>query len=332
MSERREPDPVERPFRPLVSVVCPIFREEQTIKEFYRRATEVLESVDPGIRHEIVFVNDGSDDGSGEQLRAICAADQRAKLVDLSRNFGHQLAITSGIDHATGDAVVVMDGDLQDPPEVIPAMVERWRQGFDVVYGRRSRRKGEPRLMLAMSALHYRLINRLSDTNLPLDTGDFRLMDVAVVDVLRSMREENRYIRGLVSWIGFHQTSVPYVREARFAGKSRYGLMRRVRFAFDGLTSFSERPLRFASALGAIVVVMAMALAVYIVVAKIVDPDRSIQGYASVMVAILFFGGVQLLSVGLLGEYVGRIYRESKQRPLYVVRDRVNCDSGDIPP
>ena len=323
------PAAVTRPARPLISVVCPVFREVQTIKEFYRRVTEVLESITPNVRHELVFVNDGSDDGSGEELRAICSIDDRAKLVDLSRNFGHQLAITSGIDHATGDAVVLMDSDLQDPPEVIPEMVERWRSGYDVVYGVRSRRDGEKRLMLAASALFYRLINRLSDTNLPLDTGDFRLMDRAVADVLRSMREENRYIRGLVSWIGYSQTSVPYARDARFAGESKYGLMRRVRFGFDGLTSFSERPLRFASAVGAVIVVIAMTLAAYIVVAKVVDPSRSIEGYASIMVAVLFLGGVQLLCVGLLGEYVGRIYRESKDRPLYVVRDRVNLDPGD---
>lgn len=332
MSDTDHRHSVQRPRRPLISVVCPIFREEDTVEEFYRRVTEALESVEPAIRHELVFVNDGSDDTSGDRLRAICAADSRAKLVDLSRNFGHQLAITSGIDHATGDAVVVMDGDLQDPPEVLPKMIERWRQGFDVVYGLRSRRNGEARIIRATSALFYRLINRLSDTDLPLDTGDFRLMDAAVADILRSMREDNRYIRGMVSWIGFDQTAVPYVRDARFAGKSNYLFIRRIRLGFDGLTSFSEQPLRFASALGGMVVAVAMFLAIYIVISRVLDPERSFQGYTSIMVAVLFLGGVQLLCVGLLGEYIGRIYRESKGRPLYVVRERVNLGAGDPPP
>jgi dolichol-phosphate mannosyltransferase len=315
-----------RPADPLLSVVCPVYREEAGIGEFHRRLSTALDAIEPAIRWEVIFVNDGSDDRSGDVLRDICATDRRLKMVDLSRNFGHQLAITSGLDHAAGDAVAVIDSDLQDPPEVIGEMVNAWREGHDVVYGQRTVRAGEPRWRLLSIRMFYRLINRLADTPLPLDTGDFRLMDRQVLDVLRSMREENRYIRGLVSWIGFNQTAVVYDRDPRHAGVTNYSPIKLVKLAANGITAFSERPLRLASGLGAIVTLISLLAAVWIIVAKIVDPSQSIAGYASMMVMILFFGGVQLLCLGLMGEYIGRIYRESKNRPLYVVRDRVNME------
>ena len=315
--------PKQRPADPLLSVVCPVYDEEETIDVFYRRVKSALE----GLRHEIVFVNDGSADRSAEILRGICAADRDTKLLDLSRNFGHQLAITSGIDHAAGDAVVVIDSDLQDPPEVIVRMLERWRDGYDVVYGVRSQRAGESRMKLTTAKTFYRLLNRLSDTPLPLDAGDFRLMDRSAVDALRELREENRYIRGMVSWVGFDQVGLPYERDARYAGETKYPLRRMLRLATDAVTSFSERPLRLAFALGTLITVIALALVLWFVVAKIIDPSESVPGYTSLMVVVLFFGGIQLLSIGLLGEYVGRIYRESKERPLYVVADRVNFDA-----
>ena len=315
--------PKQRPADPLVSVVCPVYCEEETIDVFYGRLKGALE----GVRHEILFVNDGSTDRSAEILRGICAADRDTKLLDLSRNFGHQLAITSGLDHASGDAVVVIDSDLQDPPEVITRMLERWRAGYDVVYGVRSVRIGESRMKLATAKGFYRLLNRLSDTPLPLDAGDFRLMDRSAVDALRELREENRYIRGMVSWVGFDQIGLPYERDARYAGETKYPLRRMLRLATDAVTSFSERPLRIAFALGSLITLVALALVLWFVIGKIVNPSESVPGYTSLMVVVLLFGGIQLLSIGLLGEYIGRIYRESKERPLYVVADRVNFDA-----
>jgi glycosyltransferase involved in cell wall biosynthesis len=312
----------------MISVICPVYREEAGIEEFRRRLVAAMESLEPAVRFEVVFVNDGSDDRSGEVLRRMCAEDERLKLIDFSRNFGHQLAITAGMDAATGDAAVVIDSDLQDPPEVIPRMVQAWRDGADVVYGQRSIREGEPRLRLLMIKLFYRGINKLVERPLPVDTGDFRLVDRKVLDVLREMREENRYVRGLVSWVGFEQTAVHYDRDPRFAGTTNYPFSKLLKLAADGVTSFSERPLRLASALGALVTVIATLLIIYIVVAKLVDPGQTFAGYASIMVAVLFFGGVQLLCIGLLGEYVGRTYRESKGRPLYVISERVNLPEG----
>jgi polyisoprenyl-phosphate glycosyltransferase len=318
-----------RPAEPLISLVCPVFREEATIGEFYRRATDARGAIDPPVRHELVFVNDGSDDASGDILREMCAKDPRVKLVELSRNFGHQLAITSGVDHAAGDAIVLIDTDLQDPPAIIGVMVERWREGWDVVYGRRTAREGEPRLKLLAVRVFYRLMSRPSETELPEDVGDFRLMDRHVCDELRGMREDNRYLRGLVAWLGFQQTAVSFARDGRFAGDSNYRLARRLRLAFDGLTSFSERPLRFASGLGLVTTLVALVLATYVAVTKIVDPSRSTEGYASLMIVVLLLGGIQLLGIGLIGEYLGRTYRESKRRPLYIVRDRVNFEDRE---
>ncbi len=309
---------------PLVSVVAPVYCEERVVGEFYQRAKRALESLAPPVRHEVVFVNDGSTDGSLAALLAIAARDPCVRVVDLSRNFGHQLAITAGIDHAAGDAVVVLDADLQDPPEVIAEMVHLWRDGNQVVYGVRRARHGESAFKRVTAALFYRLLSRLSDVRVPLDSGDFRLMDRAVVDVLSELREESRYIRGLVSWVGFRQCPLPYDRDARFAGKTKFGLGRMISFALDGISSFSDKPRRVGGHLGMLVTARALLGMVWVIVGKLIDPSRSIAGWASVMVALLFLGGVQLLSIGLLGEYVGRIFRQTKDRPLYVVARRVN--------
>jgi len=314
---------------PLVSAVAPVFNEEDGIREFYQRTTKALVAIEPPVDHELIFVDDGSQDGSVELLRELCLEDERVRLVGLSRNFGHQVAITSGIDHAAGDAVVVIDADLQDPPEVIAAMVERWREGFKVVYGVRTRRAGEGAVKRTTAKAFYRLLDRLSDTPLPVDAGDFRLMDRRVVDALGQIREENRYIRGLVSWVGFSQCAVEYERDARHAGASKFTFRRMARFAVDGIASFSEKPLRLSTQLGLVTTVLTLLLAAWIVLGKLLSPGSAIPGYASLMVVILFFGGVQLLSIGLLGEYVGRVYRESKRRPLYIVADRVNFDGAD---
>jgi dolichol-phosphate mannosyltransferase len=314
---------------PLVSVVAPVFNEEDGIAEFYDRTTRAMEAIIPRVRHELVFVNDGSSDASLDILRKIAATDRRARIIDLSRNFGHQLAITSGIDNASGDAVVVIDADLQDPPEVIAEMVQKWRDGFKVVYGVRTQRAGENRFKLWTAKVFYRTLNRLSDTPLPVDSGDFRLMDRQVVDALCQLREENRYIRGMVSWVGFAQTAVEYARDPRYAGETKYTLRKMVKFAADGITSFSEKPLRVSIQVGLMTCLISLALAVIIVAGKVLQPDSALPGYASLMVVVLFFGGVQLLSIGLLGEYVGRIYRESKRRPLYFVAERLNFDDEE---
>lgn len=313
--------------RPSVSVVCPVYNEEGGIEEFHRRTTAAMRAIEPPVEHEIVYINDGSTDRSLSILRKLAEEDPACRIISLSRNFGHQLAITCGIDVARGDAVVVIDSDLQDPPEIIGDMVARWREGTKVVYGVRTHRTGESRFKLLTAKWFYRLLNRLSDTPLPLDSGDFRLMDRQVVDVLKSLREENRYIRGLVAWVGFEQGSVEYQRDHRYAGESKFTLHRMVKFATDGVTSFSEKPLRLSIQLGLVTTLLTLLMATVIVVGKLVNPDSALPGYASLMTVVLFLGGVQLLSIGLLGEYVGRTYREAKRRPLYVVAEKVNFDN-----
>jgi glycosyltransferase involved in cell wall biosynthesis len=311
---------------PLISVVVPVCNEEDGLRAFYDRTTAAVERFAPAVQHELVFVNDGSKDDSLAILRKFCEGDPRVRIVDLSRNFGHQIAITAGIDHARGDAVVVIDADLQDPPEVIAEMIERWQEGFKIVHGVRSRRSGESRFKIATAKLFYRLLSRLSDTPLPVDSGDFRLLDRQVVEVLQGLREENRYIRGLISWIGFAQSPVEYERDARFAGETKYTFGRMLGLAVDGITSFSNKPLRVSTQLGLITTVLTVLLGSWTIVGTLLHPERSIPGWASLMVVVLFLGGLQLLSIGVLGEYIGRTYRESKQRPLYIVAEKVNFE------
>lgn len=315
-----------RPADPLVSVVCPMYREEATIEQFHGRLVDALAKVEPPVRYQVVYVDDGSDDRSADKIEHLCHQDERIQLVKLARNFGHQLAITAGLDHATGDATVIIDTDLQDPPELIGDLIAQWREGSDVVDAERIRRHGESRALLFMVRRFYRLVQRLSETPMPENVGDFRLIDRVVREVFVSMREENRYIRGMFPWIGFSRGSISYERDVRFAGRSNYRLGRRFRLALDAVTSFSERPLTLAAAFGAFVTLLALALAIWIVVSKVLDPDRVLAGYGSLMVVVLFLGGVQLLSLGLIGSYLGRVYRESKARPLYVVRSRTNIE------
>jgi dolichol-phosphate mannosyltransferase len=303
-----------------------MFREEATIETFHGRLVAALDSISPPIAYEAIYVDDGSDDSTVELIKAICESDPRVKLVALSRNFGHQLAITSGLDHASGDAAITIDTDLQDPPEVIPAMVEQWRAGFEVVDGERSARAGESRTLMFAVRQFYGLLERLSDTPLPSQVADFRLIDRDVLDVFNSMREENRYVRGMIPWVGFKRTTVQYERDRRYAGDSNYRLGRRIRLAFDAITSFSERPLQIASTIGLFVTLFALILAGWIVIRTLTIPDAGLTGYASIIVSVLFVGGIQLLGLGLIGSYMGRIYREVKARPLYVVRSRVNLD------
>lgn len=313
--------------KPLVSIVVPLYFEEEVLEEFHRRTAAVMDSLAARYSFEVIYVDDGSTDSTPLKLRTLAERDARVRVITLSRNFGHQLAITAGIDHARGAAVVVIDGDLQDPPELIALMIEKWTEGFGVVYGVRRSRRGETLFKRATAAIYYRLMAAIGEIRVPADTGDFRLMSRAVVDALCSIREENRYIRGLVSWVGFRQTGVLYDRDPRYAGTTKFHLFKMIRFAWDGLTSFSERPLRASAQLGAVVTGVALLLIVWVLIGKFVNPDQAVQGWTSTMLVVLFLGGVQLLSIGILGEYVGRIYRETKDRPLYLIAEKTGFES-----
>ncbi|HEX8652304.1 MAG TPA: glycosyltransferase family 2 protein [Pyrinomonadaceae bacterium] len=311
----------------LVSVVVPCYNEEQGIRETHTRLVDVLEQLQP-LRFEIIYVDDGSQDQTPLILGQIQSSDKRVRVILLSRNFGHQIAVTAGMEHASGDAVVLIDADLQDPPEVILLMVERWCEGFQVAYGLRTERSGETGFKIWTAHLFYRLINRLSDTEIPLDTGDFRLMDRRVVDALLLMPERDRFLRGMVSWIGFRQVAVPYERAPRHAGTSKYPLVKMIRFATDAVLSFSFIPLRLATWLGFMTILMAIAGIIYAVLLRLyTDPSHWVRGWTSTFTAILFIGGVQLISLGIIGEYLGRIYSEVKKRPLYIVQERLGFEA-----
>ncbi|MRS12094.1 MAG: glycosyltransferase [Actinobacteria bacterium] len=307
----------------MLSVVVPVFGSEQILPHTHRRLSDVLRVL-PDLDYEIVFVNDHSPDGALTVLRGLAAEDPRVRIISLSRNFGHQIAISAGLDAASGDAVVTIDDDLQDPPEVIATMVERWREGYGVVYGKRIERKGEGSFKRGSAALFYRLLSWLSETPLPLDTGDFRLLDRKAADALRSMREESRYIRGMVAWLGFNQCAVEYSRDARFSGAGNYTLRKLVRLASDGIVSFSSKPLLLAGRFGAVVTVIGFVFGLYLIVNKMANSDAVLQGWTSVVLIVLFLGGIQLMSIGLLGAYIARIFYETKRRPLYIVSEAHN--------
>lgn len=311
----------------LHSVVVPMYNEELVVRETHRRLKEVMETQpDP---YEIVFVNDGSKDKTAQIIKEICELDKNVKFIDFSRNFGHQIAITAGMDFATGDTIVVIDGDLQDPPEVILQMIEKWREGYDVVYGKRAKRKGETYFKKFTAKSFYRILNKMTDVDIPVDTGDFRLIDRKVCDALKQVNERNRYIRGLVSWLGFNQTAVEFVREERFAGQTKYPLKKMVKFATDAIISFSFKPLRFAAYTGGFVSIVGFIYLLYIIYEKLFGRKLS-PGWASTMAVTLFFNGIVLLMLGVIGEYIGRIYDEAKGRPLYLVKDTKNFESNDL--
>ena len=309
---------------PLISVVVPCYNEEESIAETHRRLGS-LAADRPGERFEFVFVNDGSRDQTLELLRGIAASDDRVRVVSFARNFGHQLAVTAGVDHARGDAVVLIDADLQDPPEVIEDMIDRWKEGYEVVYGVRTDRPGESRFKRVTAHVFYRLLNWLSDTPIPLDTGDFRLMDRAVADVLRNMPERDRFIRGMVSWIGFRQLALPYRRAERFAGSTKYPLRKMLRFASDGMISFSVKPLKLAMMTGLFSAALACVGIFWVLAARLMTSSWVVPGWTATILAILFLGGMQLLCTGILGEYIGRIYMQSKGRPLYIVGEIIEA-------
>jgi len=308
--------------RPTLSLVLPIYNEEEVIPELHGRLQAFLEAL--GTDAEVVFVNDGSKDKSIEQLRALAKKEPRYRVVSFSRNFGHQVAITAGMDYARGKAVVVMDADLQDPPEVVLEMVAKWREGYDVVYGKRRSREGETFFKLLTAKWFYRVFAAMIPIEVPLDTGDFRLMSRKVVLTMRELREAHRFVRGMVSWVGFKQTALLYDRPARFAGETKYPLRKMLRFALDGITSFSTLPLRFATYLGMIISAGSLLVAVWAAVSKLVY-HSTVAGWAALTVLVAFLAAVQLLMIGILGEYVGRIYEQVKGRPLYVVAETVNA-------
>lgn len=304
--------------KPVLSVVVPVFNEELSIEASYVRLTEVLEGLDDS--YELIFVNDGSKDRSADLLRKIAVTDTRVSLINFSRNFGHQMAITAGVDYARGEAIVVIDADLQDPPEVIPLMVEKWREGYDVVYGQRLSRQGEHFLKKTTAAWFYRLLKRITEIDIPLDTGDFRLISRQVAEVLRGLREQSRFVRGMVSWIGFRQIGIPFARQERFAGQTNYTLRKMLGLAVNGIVSFSSLPLRIASYVGVIVAFMGFILGLYGIFLKVFT-HATLVGWTSLLVAISFIGGVQLMVLGIIGEYISKIYDETRKRPLYVVAE-----------
>jgi polyisoprenyl-phosphate glycosyltransferase len=316
---------------PTLSLVIPVYDEEAVIPELDRRLRGLLAGIPSvGESWEVVFVDDGSRDGSLALLTALAAAERRYRVVALSRNFGHQLAITAGLDRARGDAVVVMDADLQDPPEVVAAMVVQWRQGYDVVYGVRQRRR-EGWFKRVTAALYYRLLRvLLGGIAPPLDAGDFRLMSRPVVATMCALREQHRFVRGLVAWVGFRQTAVRFDRAGRFAGATKYPLRRMFGFALDGITSFSSAPLRMATWLGALAGLVAVAGGAWAFYAKVFG-QRVVPGWTTIMILVALGSSAQLLMTGVLGEYVGRIYEEVKRRPLYVVADEVNPPDDTAP-
>ncbi|ADN02701.1 glycosyltransferase family 2 protein [Spirochaeta thermophila] len=311
----------------MISIIIPVYNEEEVLPALYERLTRVMEGT--GEAYELVFVDDGSTDRTYQLLKDLHRRDPRCKVIHFSRNFGHQIAITAGMDHARGDAVIIIDADLQDPPELIPRMLEKWRAGAQIVHARRVKRKGEGLFKRATAALFYRILKALTDVEIPVDVGDFRLMDRKVVDSLKGMRERNRFVRGLVSWTGFRQDEVTYVRDPRYAGTTKYPLGKMIRFALNGITSFSDKPLKVASLLGSLLSLAGFLYLLYVLYLRLFT-DRVVQGWASIVVLILVFNGFTLLSLGILGEYVGRIYDEVKQRPLYIVEEALGVEEKEM--
>ena len=310
---------------PTLSVVAPCFNEEGVLHELYRRISQVLDG--SGETWELVLVNDGSRDRTPEIMRELHAQDERVKVVDFARNFGHQIAVTAGMDYARGDAVVLIDADLQDPPELILEMLAKWREGYEVVYAIRAERKGETWFKEFTAKVFYRIIYKITDIDIPMDTGDFRLMDRKVVNALKTMHEKHRFMRGMSVWVGFRQTGVKYVRAERYAGETKYPLKKMLKFAMDGITSFSYFPLQLATYIGFVAALLAV-LGIIVTIILRLSGSHAFLGQATTLVSVLFLGGVQLICLGILGEYLGRIYDEVKGRPLYIVREALGFDEA----
>jgi polyisoprenyl-phosphate glycosyltransferase len=306
--------------KPTFSIISPVYNEEGVLPELHRRLCQVMDQT--GEPWELVLVNDGSRDASAEVIAGLHEQDERVRGLSLSRNFGFQIAVTAGLDFSRGDAVVLIDADLQDPPEVILEMIARWREGYDVVYGVRTEREGETWFKKFTATLFYRLIHRITSIYIPRDTGDFRLMDRRVVDAIRRMPERNRFLRGMVSWVGYKQAPVYYRRHPRFAGATKFSVNKMTRFAVDAITSFSYFPLQLATYLGFTIAALSAVMIVLVVALRLFSPAEPLLGQATTLVAVLFLGGVQLISLGIIGEYLGRIYDEVKGRPIYLVDEK----------
>lgn len=304
---------------PMYSLVVPIYNEEANLPELYQRVRQVMDKLDGGM--ELILVDDGSSDRTHELMRQLHQQDARVCYLRFARNFGHQIAVTAGLNFARGQAAIIMDGDLQDPPELIPDLADRWQQGYQVVYAQRTQRHRESWFKRSTAYGFYRLLQTLADIEIPLDTGDFCLLDRRVVDVLNAMPERNRYVRGLRSWVGFRQVELPYIREPRYAGEVKYTFRKSLALAVNGLVSFSTVPLRLSTYLGLFSAGIALLMACLVIYWRLASPGSPLTGYAIIAAAIFFLGAVQLFSIGILGEYIGRIYEEVKNRPLYTLAE-----------
>ncbi len=312
-----------------ISFVIPMYYEEKVVEECYKRVKNVLNDLSQ-YDHEIIVVNDGSTDETLPLLEKIAQNDKSLKVISFSRNFGHQAAVTAGLKYVTGDAIVIIDADLQDPPELIKDMIKLWEDGNEVIYGKRKTRKGESAFKLFTAKMFYKTLNALSDVEIPKDTGDFRLVDRKVVDTINQMPEHNKFLRGLFSWVGYKQKAFEYERQERFAGKTKYPLKKMLKLASDGIIGFSTKPLKLVGILGIISIVISFILLIYAIISYVFQLNNLSAGWTSIMVAITFFAGVQLLSIWIIAEYIGKIYDESKRRPQYIVDKTINIEEEEV--
>lgn len=307
-----------------ISLVIPMYYEEDVAYKCYERVSNVLKNINYKYDYEIIFINDGSKDKTLEILEKIAEEDKKVKIISFSRNFGHQAAVTAGLKEVNGDAIIIIDADLQDPPELIPEMMELWEQGNEVIYGKRKKRKGESTFKLLSAKMFYQTLNALSDVEIPKDTGDFRLVDRKVVDVINSLPEHNKFLRGLFSWVGFKQKAYEYERQERVAGKTKYPLKKMLKLASDGIISFSTKPLKIVGALGITSIIISIIILIYALISYALKLNHLSAGWTSIMVTVTFFAGVQLLSLWIMSEYIGRIYDEAKERPQYIIDKKIN--------
>lgn len=311
-----------------ISLVIPMYYEEEVAQECYKRVLQVLMELSD-YAYEIIFINDGSKDRTQEILEGIAEKNKNVKIITFSRNFGHQCAVTAGIKYVTGDCIVILDADLQDPPELIPDMLKLWEQGNEVIYGKRKKRKGESRFKLLTAKMFYKTLDALSDVKIPMDTGDFRLVDRKIIDVINQMPEHNKFLRGLYSWVGYNQIPFEYERKERFAGKTKYPLKKMVKLALDGIVSFSAKPLKIVGYLGIVTIIISMILLIYSLISYAFSLNSLTPGWTSIMVSITLFSGVQLLCMWIMSEYIARIYDETRNRPQYIIRNMINIEDQE---
>lgn len=308
-----------------ISVIIPMYFEEKTVEEAYKRTKKVFENLKE-YTYEMICIDDGSKDNTLPIIEKIASQDKNVKIISFSRNFGHQAAITAGLKYVSGDAAVIMDCDMQDPPELIPDMLKLWEDGNDVIYAKRKIRNGENRFKLYTAKMFYKLLNGISEIKIPEDTGDFRLADRKIINIINELPEHNKYLRGLFSWVGFKQAPIEYERQERFAGKTKYSLTKMIKLASDGITSFSKKPLKLLGIIGFLAIIASILLFIYAIISYIFKLNSLVPGWTSIMITITFFGGLQLISVWLISEYIGKIFDESKNRPEYIISKKINLD------